>query len=305
MVSSFTPPPQSSDASSAFASLLGSSSSATDDGFATDAVPSQSGLGLLQSQFPSERPAYSTRNLMHWLVPEGPIVQMYINPQNVRYNYRKQTSAVRTKGGFTLQYWGEQLTTMTLSGTTGTSGIEGINVLYELYRNEQYSFDPYALYLASALDAQNNSTLSVGSVLGAVSSLVSNTLSALQDPTLASGQNAPTLASLAFAVELYWSGEVYRGFFTEFSVTEAANNLGMFDYEIGFTVTQKRGFRQNFLGWHRSAVDGPSNSNPYYGTPHSFGALTLGDTQQPNRPAPPSIADDILNSFGAGLGLSR
>jgi hypothetical protein len=277
----FPPPAQPQDPFDLAGQLFGSNPQPA-NGFAADIVPSPGGLGTRQSQIPDNRAAYSRRNLMHWMVPEGPIIQMYINPQNVRYSYKKLISNQRTKGGYVLQYWGEELTILNISGTTGTSGIEGINVLYDLYRNEQVAFDPFALAVAAkaqqdAAAANSADLFGASSALSAGSNFVSSLFGAAQGVGPTAAIQTPTLASLAFTVELYWSGEVYRGYFTEFSVIENAEKLGLFDYEMGFTVTQKRGLRQNFLGWHRSAVSGPSNSNPVYGTPHSFGQLVLGE----------------------------
>ncbi len=252
------------------------------NGFAVDSFSSAGGLGATQqNQLPNNRPAYSKRNLIHWLVPEGPIIQMYINPQNIRYTYKKLINSQKTKGGYVLQYWGEELTTLAISGTTGTSGIEGINVLYDLYRNEQIAFDPFALAIAAKAQqdqaAANSSDLfGLDSALNSGSNFISSLIGASQTIGPSAMIQTPTLASLAFTVELYWSGEVYRGYFTDFSVTENAEKLGLFDYDMNFTVTQKRGFRQNFLGWHKSATSGPSNSNPISGIPHSFGQLVLG-----------------------------
>lgn len=282
----------------------------TSNAFATDQVPSQSGLGTRQSRIRNNRPAVNTRNIMHWLIPEQPIVQMYVNPQNVTYGYKKSISSQRTKGGFLLQYWGEDLTSLRLSGTTGTSGIEGINVLYDVYRSEQLALDPYALFLAAQQD--RTSIEGLGSSIGnAIGGSVGGAIGSVAGSLLQSGANAanpnptrptPSLAQLAFTVELYWSGEVFRGFFQNFTVTEAAENLGMFNYEIEFIVTQKRGFRQNFLGWHRSATSGPSNSDPQYGTPHSFGSLVSGDQPTPQRLSPED--GGILQSIGDSLGFN-
>lgn len=262
--------------------------------------PSQSGLGTRQSRVANNRAATNTRKLMRWLVPEMPIVEMYINPQSVVYDYGKSITETRTKGGYVLQYWGEEITKLSLSGTTGSSGIEGINVLHDVYRNEQLMFDPYALALQGARDSQQQSDasfdifgqgLSSNNSIGGITSL----LSGKQSPSTGV-RSRPTLASMAFTVELYWSGEVYRGYFKSFRVTESATNLGMFEYSIDFRVTQKRGFRQNFLAWHRSAVNGPSNSNPEYGTPHSFAALIAGTPTAPkNNIDQPSLGQQFVD----------
>ena len=236
-------------------------------------APSTLGYGTRQSKLGNNRTAYSTRNVIHWVVPEGPIIQMYINPQSIRYSYQKDVPATRTKGGYLMQYFGPQLPKLTISGTTGTSGIEGINVLYDLYRHEQLVFDPYALYMA----AENFNKAYSENIFGADSALSQGAqfVTSLIGQSTAPFANMqpPSLADLAFRIEMYYSGEVYRGFFTDFSVNEDANDMGMFKYDMGFSVTQKRGFRQNFFAWHRSANDGPSNTDPQNGVPYNYSSL--------------------------------
>jgi hypothetical protein len=266
------PPIQSQDVFGSAQALQGGSPIPA-DGFSVAAVPSSTGLGTRTGSLRSEIGGTTTRKLVHWLVPEGPIVQMYCNPQQIVYNYSKNIEKQRTKGGFVIQYWGEELPVLDITGTTGTSGIEGINVLHDIYRNEQLAFDPFALFLA----AKNNQDTFAGDIFGIGSALDSGDsfLGALagasEEALPKAAKQGPTLASLATQVEMYWSGEVYRGYFNNFIVTERAENLGLFDYSMRFTVTQKRGFRRNFLAWHRSATNGPSNSNPNYGTPHTYG----------------------------------
>ncbi len=205
------------------------------EGFQAAQVPSTTGLGTRQGRIPSDRTAVTGRKLVHWLVPEGPIVQMYCNPQNIKYNYSKNISSQRTKGGWILQYWGENLTKLVIDGTTGTSGIEGINVLYDIYRNEQIAFDPYALFLAQKQqqDTYAGDVFGIGSALAGGANVGDTFVNALtgaaEQAYPQTAQQGPTLASLAFQVEMYWSGEVYRGYFEDFSVSESVNKLGMFD----------------------------------------------------------------------------
>jgi hypothetical protein len=80
-----------------------------------------------------------------------------------------------------------------------------------------------------------------------------------------SAKNIPSLAQLAFTVEMYYNGWVYRGFFENMNINERADNFLM-EYQLTFTVTQKRGYRTNRFGWEKSAKDGPSQ----YTTPNSF-----------------------------------
>ncbi len=263
------PPQESSD----FYELAGSLG--LTDSFQSNKNPSSFGYGTRQSKLPNNRTAKSSKKIMRWLVPEGPIVEMYLNPQSVSYPHKKIITSQRVAGGFNLQYWGEDLIPIRIAGTTGTSGIEGINVLYDVYRNEQLAFDPYALYL----EAQAKEDINFGNVFGGDSALsagsnfVASIIGGAESLIPTQTQNPPSLASLAFTVELYWDGWVFRGYFTDFSVNESADRLGLFDYDITFVATQRRGFRQNFLAWHRSAVDGHVNSDPRNGTPYSFGSL--------------------------------
>ena len=262
------------------------------DGFAAAAIPGTSGINSRTGRLDSGVIGTNTRKLIHWLVPEGPIIEMYCNPQQIRYNYSKNISNQRTKGGFSIQYWGENLTTLDISGTTGTSGIEGMNVLHDIYRNEQLAFDPYALFLG----AKNNQDTFAGDIFGIESAFSSgdgflNALSGASEKSSPAASQGPTLASLATQVEMYWSGEVYRGYFESFAITERAENLGLFDYEMKFTATQKRGIRRNFLGWHRSATAGPSNSNPDFGPAHTFGGILNGFNAPPQRAGPATLSE--------------
>jgi hypothetical protein len=225
------------------------------------------------------RDAVSVRNSVKWIVPEQPIIEMYINPENIQTNYKKVITKQRTKGGHVVQYWGEELTTLGIRGTTGTAGIEGINVLLNVYRNEQLAFDPYAIYLEAYNEKQNEDNffsdlfgnigeqaVAVGNQLSSLSNTVSNIFSGdassvSMPSTISKPKDSPTLASLAFGVEMYWSGEIYRGYFESFNVTESADKLGIFNYDLSFTVTQKRGTRHNFMAWHQNPNYGQSNWN--------------------------------------------
>lgn len=242
------------------------------EGFALPATYPADGTGLPFSKVPNNRPGRPRRNIITWFVPEFGTVKMYINPENIGYNYKKLISKEKTKGGYTLQYWGEDLTTLSIRGTTGSSGVEGINALYEIYRAEQYAFDSTALKIASNNASQNAATSLIGNGLSALSGTGAlgsagaagiAGIFGLDSPgaSLASN-NFTSLAQLAFTVEMYYDGWVFRGFFDNITIEETAY---VFNYTIGFTVTQKRGYRTNYLPWQRSA-SGPSD----YGSHHSF-----------------------------------
>lgn len=216
------------------------------DGFMLPSTFSADGNGLPYTKVPSFNSGQIKRNIITWFIPEFGIVRMYVNPQSISYNHKKAISREKTKGGFTLQYWGEDLSTLNINGNTGSSGIEGINMLYEIYRAEQYAFDGVGL---------------LGGILGMNSP--QNTLSA---------QNIPSLAQLAFGVEMYYGGCVYRGYFDSMTITESATDF-LWGYQITFVVTQMRGYRTNYFPFHRTPAQGPSQ----YGTPSSFNLDDIKD----------------------------
>ena len=252
------------------------------------ALPSSSGNQVRQAKIENERLGIGTRNMMRWFLPETGIVEMYVNPQSIKYNDKKHIPApTRTRGGYLIQYWGEELGSLDISGTTGSSGVEGINVLYDVYRNEQVAMDALALASEASRDEDaltggfldaimgGESLLGgIGNALGvAADSLFDQVNSVIETGNINPVQPRPTLASIAFQTEVYWSGWVFRGYFTSMSVTESVERLGQFEYNINFMVTQRRGLRLNFMPWHRSAVSGPSNSDPAFGRPYSFSTL--------------------------------
>lgn len=256
------------------------------DGFLLPSTFSADGTGLPFSKVPSNKKSQLKRNIMTWFIPEFGIVRMYVNPSRIQTTHKKIINRDKTKGGFTLQYWGEELDVLNISGTTGSAGVEGINVLYEIYRAEQYAFDGIGLTLAAnnaAADISNNLINGLGGSLGgAINGLFGGDPNS---PTAAAGgagllggilgldspnntlsaKNIPSLAQLAFTVELYYAGKVYRGYFENMTITESADNF-LLQYDMNFVVTQTRGYRTNRFGWERSAADGPSQ----YTSPNSF-----------------------------------
>jgi hypothetical protein len=228
-----------------------------------------------------------TRDIIHWMVPEFGIVKMYVNPANINYKMGKLITKERTKGGFAIQYYGEQLTTLAISGTTGSSGIEGIEVLEQIYRAEQYAFDAVGQTLAansaasganaaiiggigSALSQTSGSATGGGSFGGVLGSGVAQGIFGSNTFTALAPRNIPTLASLAFGVEMFYSGWIYRGYFEDFSFVESASNMGLFEYTLNFTATQRMGYRYNQFAYQRSAIDGPSNNQQDGGIPLSW-----------------------------------
>lgn len=217
------------------------------------------------------------RQLMRWRVPGAGFIDMYLNPQQLQIQERKVIKKTRTKGGYVIQYWGEELPVLTINGTTGSAGIEGINILRSIYRAEQDAFESVAKTLADRLGAFSIGG-SVGGLIGAttaaaagqaVGSAISGLMGANQSAPL-----QPTLASLAVAVELFFQGWVFKGYFENFTVTESTSlGPGVFDYSMTFFVTDRRGNRFNWIGWHRSPADQDS-SGRFKNFRHSDSAVT-------------------------------
>jgi len=189
------------------------------------------------------------KQIMTWRLPNSTMVQMYINPENFVVAESKQINYTRTKGGFVVQYWGDNLTRLTLSGTTGSSGVKGINILRDIYRSENRAFEVIAGSqtgeLLNALAGGDMTELSLGQ------DLVPSVAKTLRENNFIL---RPSLASLALGVMLFYQGIQYKGFFTEMSVTESIQKLGLFDYNLTFMVTEARGRRDNFMAWHREPL---------------------------------------------------
>lgn len=246
------------------------------NGFMVAAVPGADGNGLPAQKVKAWRQGKSTRQLAHWFVPEVGVIPMFINPQSIIYNSTKAIQSERTKGGFIVQYWGENLTELNIQGHTGSSGIEGLNVLYEIYRAEQYMFDSVALQMAADSSISGIADI-VDSAVGKIGGLTGSLLGGAADVLgLGSGasilpKDIPSLATMATGIEFYYAGWVYRGFFTSFNMTESVDHLGLFRYDIRFMVTQRRGYRLNQFAWQHSATGKPfDDRGSAHDTPMSF-----------------------------------
>ena len=256
------------------------------DGFILPPMPVSDGTGFPSSKVPSNVVGGYKRHTIHWFVPDMGIVKMYVNPQNIVYSHNKQINSQRTKGGYVVQYWGEELPTLSITGTTGSSGVEGINVLYELYRAEQYAFDPVGLTLAAEASSSNVANSLIGNVAGGIGSAITGSAQspfagALGNSIVSgitgmdpanngiSSKNLPSLASIACGIEMFYMGWVFRGYFNSFNFTESANDFN-FTYDMKFTVTQRRGYRVNYMPWHKSAISGASHNGDAGNIPYTY-----------------------------------
>lgn len=214
------------------------------------------------------------RQMLRWRVPLFGWVIMFLNPENITTVEGKDITPTRTKAGFILQYAGEKLTEITLRGTTGSAGMEGINILRNVYRAEQVAFSriadelertgPLAEFLQLSRGATGTDFFN-SPLFGAITErTVDIALNILSQPF-------PTLSSLAANVELYFQGELYRGYFTGFTVEEAGADQGLFNYTLNYTAYARQGIRRNFMPWHRQPYN-PIGASPGKPNPLSYNA---------------------------------
>ncbi len=225
-------------------------------------VPQTVNAGIAQIITTPTRAVNIERSVITWKTPYFGYIQMYINPQQLVIQHSKIIQTQRTKGGFVIQYGGENLDEISISGHTGSSGMEGINILYSIYRSEQFGFEASAIALEQEL-ATTEVSQTVGGLTNGLNSIVPGLSGAVSNvaQVFSASQPRPTLASLASSVEMFYQGLLYRGFFQSFEVTEEANKPGWFNYQIKFTAFARQGVRRNFMPWHRQPV-GPAGKNP-------------------------------------------
>jgi hypothetical protein len=217
-----------------------------------EAKATKNALSAFEEQ-PNYRAAEGSTNrdqqIISWRLPNGSSVQMYINPQSLNVKEAKQINATRTKGGFVVQYWGANLTEITLQGITGSSGIQGINMLRDIYLSENRAFDLTARTqlndLMDSMDGQELGNDDASVVMANLSTTLKSRNFILR----------PSLGGLAASVLMFYQGVEYRGYFTGMTVNETAERVGIFEYTINFTATDTRGRRSNVFAWNREPVD--------------------------------------------------
>lgn len=234
-------------------------------------------------------PGAYTRQVVTWRLPQLGYIKMFLNPQNIVITEGKDISTTRTKAGFIIQYAGEKLTEISISGITGSAGMEGINILRAVYRSEQLAFEPIASELDRTVLAGQLNQLSQGIKNQAVTQFIDQekqqSLSQQADDIALNvlSQPFPTLASLAANVEMFFQGVAYRGYFTSFTVTENVESLGHFSYELKYVAYSRQGERRNFMPWHRQPYNpiggGNADVNPLsFFNPNAFDSVVSAVT---------------------------
>jgi hypothetical protein len=206
-------------------------------------------------------------------------VQFYLNPQSIDIKENKLVNHTLAKGGYIVQYWGEELPVMSVNGTTGSGGIEAIEVLRDVYRHEQHAMERillrraqnFAANATETLEDTSSATAQAGLVTAvdrlfndAATNIIEGTKSAIEEITeawtgISDDTNKkvgliPSLGAFAVSIEIFFQGVKYRGFFKDFGFQENAQSPGLFDYSFTFMITKRTGRRKNFMPWHRRAT---------------------------------------------------
>lgn len=207
------------------------------------------------------------------------LIPCYVSPDSFNISEQKIIKETYSKGGYIVEYWGEELPKIEVSGTTGSGGIEAIEILRAVYRNEQIQMKQLleararkqSEKIQEELKDTSSSKFGAG-VSEAFDILFGNGYSEIIDGTKSvideikdiwteEADNPepvnliPSLGSFAVSVDLYLQGVKYRGYFTRFSVKENSESPGIFSYDFSFHVTKRSGKRNNFMPWHRSPTD--------------------------------------------------
>ncbi len=208
-------------------------------------------------------------------------VPLYINPSTIQISHSKNISDTQTIGGFIIQYWGDRITILNITGSTGSGGIDAINILYSVYKSEQTEFQRLLLerqseYKKKIEEAQkeaeangpSNALSAVDEILfdgqitknwNGVSETIEFFKSQIENAGFSDERKStsllPTLSSFAVSLEMYFQGKIYRGYIESMSITENASAPGLFDYNIQFKSLKEFGERKNFMPWHTNPRD--------------------------------------------------
>lgn len=210
------------------------------------------------------------------------VVPFYINPQDITISDSKIISSQQTKGGFMTQYWGEELSKIRISGVTGSGGIEAINILRDVYRHEQVFFSRELVERKRKFqNLAEESLLNASTSVSAADVIASSDITGLTREIITAGESfsdlienggftglfsvqaqdrdiltiAASPAAYAMSIDLVFQGEKFRGYFSNFSMSERADSAGHFNYDMDFVVLRRAGKRKNFMPWHRRPTD--------------------------------------------------
>ncbi len=212
--------------------------------------------------------SYRRRRIL-WEVPnKGYFVEMYLNPQNIDIRSQKIITQMRTKGGYMIQHWGEELDEITFQGHTGANGIEGIDALKDVYRAENKRNESIYKTIQDIFrtkDRQEFQTVeeitnAIGRVLGTENQTFGGLFKGQDligsgkvnlEAFLKGREYVKSLAQRAAGVVCHYQGISYKGYFRSFSVNETTQRQGIFSYTMVFRVTETIGKRSSWMPWSK------------------------------------------------------
>jgi len=150
------------------------------------------------------------------ILPPDVRMVLHVNPSSMTPSYAKQTTRIQTKGGFVEQHWGEAARNISFNMATG-----GFKRLYSGLSNVTGGgFDT---------GGTRRETIAYDKYLDMIALFHNN--GSIYDDT---GQ-------IAFQgiIKISFDGGVYLGWFSTFSVTEAADKPYQFDLSADFTVAHE------------------------------------------------------------------
>lgn len=143
-----------------------------------------------------------------------PELTMLINPGNLDHTYAQLITETRTLGGFTQEFWGEQLSTLAAAGRTamfyGDSGLSNTD--------ERIS-TAYENFIRLVNIYKNNGKIYSDTV------------------PIAFKGNQNRIAELGTVIMTYMQKD-YEGFFENFTIRKSGDKPFYLEYDFGFKVTR-------------------------------------------------------------------
>jgi len=174
------------------------------------------------------------------ILPDHLRLVLHVNPNNISFNYTRVSEAVQTLGGFIEQHWGNQPTTIEISGATGgfmraftgLTGTTGVGPSNALLPDSIQSID---------IGGTRRETIAYDKFLDLVALFHNN------------GSFYSKNGQIAFQgyIKMSFDGSDYYGWFENFSVTETAEKPYSFEYSTSFQV-----YREEHRRISNSGVNG-------------------------------------------------
>lgn len=178
------------------------------------------------------------------VLPDEWKLVLHVNPSSMKMSYSKKIERIQTKGGWVEQHWGDDAQNIAFTASTGSfmrlySGLSNTtSTVYGGNRRETLAYDSYLDWLA--MFHSNGSVYDY------------------------SGQ-------IAFQgiIQVTFAGGVYRGWFTQFSVNETAEN------PYSFQLTCAMDIAEEVQVW-RSAYGGTQTTSEAYSEEYQAGTGDFG-----------------------------